>query len=151
MGKVRQSIGKAGLAIALAAALGLIAQGAYADRGGGRGGGGGHHSGGSGRHHGGGGSHFHGGGSHFHGGARIVVRPGYYPRRYYYAPAPYYYSPYYYPPAYYPPPVAYSPPVLPSMNSGYQYYCPASQAYYPQVLECTEGWMQVTPGTPPPG
>ena len=151
MGKVRHGIGKAGLAIALAAALGLIAQGAYADRGGGRGGGGGHHSGGGGRHHGGGGSHFHGGGSHFHGGARIVVRPGYYPRRYYYAPAPYYYSPYYYPPAYYPPPVAYSPPVLPSMNSGYQYYCPASQAYYPQVLECTEGWMQVTPGTPPPG
>jgi hypothetical protein len=37
------------------------------------------------------------------------------------------------------------------MNNGYLYFCPASQAYYPQVLECTEGWMQVTPGTQPPG
>ena len=147
MGKVRHDIGKAGLAIALAASLGLVAQGALADRGG--------HSGGGGRgggHHGGGGNHFHGGGGHYYGGARVVVRPGYYPRRYYYyAPAPYYYAPYYYPPAYYPPPVAYAPPVLPSMNNGYQYFCPASQAYYPQVLECTQGWMQVTPGAPPPG
>jgi hypothetical protein len=48
--------------------------------------------------------------------------------------------------------VAYAPPVLPSMNNGYLYFCPASQAYYPQVLECTEGWMQVSPnGGPPPG
>ena len=85
MGIVRTGVAKIGLAIALAAVLGLIAQGAFADRGGGRGGGGGHHGGGGGRHHGGGGgNHFHGGGSHFHGGARIVVRPGYYPRRYYY-------------------------------------------------------------------
>jgi hypothetical protein len=153
MGILRAGVVKAGLAIVLAATgLGLSAQSALADRGGGHGGGGGGRGGGGNHHGGGGGNHFHGGGSHFHGGARFVVRPGYYPGRYYYyAPAPYYYSPYYYPPAYYPPPVAYAPPVLPSMNSGYQYFCPASQAYYPQVLECTMGWMQVAPGSPPPG
>jgi hypothetical protein len=145
MGGLRTGIGKNGLVIAVtvAAALGFAANSAFADRGGGHGGG---NRGGGGSHHGG------GGGNHFHGGARVVVRPGYYPGRYYYyAPAPYYYSPYYYPPAYYPPPVAYAPPVLPSMNNGYQYFCPASQAYYPQVLECTMGWMQVAPGSPPPG
>lgn len=153
MGNVCNGIWKARLALALAAALGLLAQSAVADRGG-RGGGGGHHSGGGshfnggGGHHSGGGGHFSGGG-HFHGGGRVVVGPAFYPRRfYYYVPGPYYY----YPPAYYPPPVAYAPPVLPSMNSGYLYFCPASQAYYPQVLECTSGWVQVAQGGgPPPG
>ena len=146
MGMLRAGVANTGLAVALAATLGLglAAQGAFAD--GGYGGGGWHGGGSHGGGHPGGGYHNHYGPPH------VVVGPGYYPRRYYYyAPGPYYYSPYYYPPAYYPPPVAYAPPVLPSMNSGYLYYCPASQAYYPQVMECTSGWVQVAQGGPPPG
>src|SRR6185295_11882554 len=66
---------------------------------------------------------------------RVVVVPSYAPRRYYYA-APVYVSP----------PVVVAQPLLPSMNSGYWYFCPDSRAYYPYVLECPSGWLAVVPG-----
>ncbi|SDA23673.1 hypothetical protein SAMN05216315_12135 [Nitrosospira sp. Nsp18] len=71
---------------------------------------------------------------------------------------PYYYPPYYtslpatvVPPA----PLVYiqrpdtvpptSGPVLPS---NYWYYCENPEGYYPEVKECTEGWLQVAPRPP---
>lgn len=80
----------------------------------------------------------------------------------YYGPPPYYY----YPPAYYPPRVvvvpAAPPPVYieqspqppapppplaeaPAPKANYWYYCRNSQAYYPYVRDCPEGWEQVVP------
>jgi hypothetical protein len=31
----------------------------------------------------------------------------------------------------------------------YWYYCPSSNAYYPYVKDCPEGWQQVAPQPPP--
>lgn len=143
MGALRKGIGTKGFAIALAVAAGLclVTESALADR---------FRSNSSAGPHNGGG-HFHNGGGNFNhrhfAQPRVFVRPAFPARRFYYVPGPFFYSP----PAYYPPPVAYAPPVLPSMNNGYLYFCPASQAYYPQVLECTQGWMQVSPNEAPPG
>lgn len=69
-------------------------------------------------------------------------------------PYPY---PYAYPyPVYAPPVAAQSPSSVyvqqespaPSQTQ-YWYYCQTSQAYYPYVRECPEGWMQVVPQTGP--
>jgi hypothetical protein len=105
-------------------------------------------------------------GGHRHGGTRVVVGVGFgfgYPFGYpwgsswgygYGYPYPYYY-PYY--PAYYPAPVV--PQQQPTVYieqpqtqqpqtqqpTGYWYYCPTSQAYYPYVRECTVGWQRVAP------
>lgn len=82
-----------------------------------------------------------------HAPAPIAVAPVIVPRRYYYVPAPVYVAP----PVYVVPPVAAAAPmVLPDMNSGYWYFCPDSRAYYPQVLECPSGWLQVAPNTAGP-
>src|ERR1035437_6945118 len=126
--------------------------------GGGHGGGyGGGHGGGYGGGHGGG----HGGG---YGGARIGVGinlgfpfygAGYYaPSPYYYSPSPYYYpltDPYYYPPVAPQAPQPYieqgssqAPPAA-QQTQGSWYYCAGSNAYYPYVRECPEGWQQVSP------
>jgi hypothetical protein len=66
-----------------------------------------------------------------------------------YWPPPYYYYPYYGPPpVYYPPPV-YPPYVLaPPEPPRYFFYCPATDAYYPYVRECPQGWQRV-PAEPP--
>jgi hypothetical protein len=65
-------------------------------------------------------------------------------------------GPYYYPAPvyYYPPPVVIErPPTVyieraPAAPTGYWYWCPDSQAYYPQVQNCPTPWQQV-PATPP--
>lgn len=103
--------------------------------------------------HGGGrsGGHFHGfHGSHFS--SRVGIFVG--------APFGYYAPPYYYYPPYYPPIVAapYSPPLYIEQGSsepapaqpggGYWHYCASSQAYYPYVKECAEGWQLVSPQPP---
>ena len=110
---------------------------------------GGSHGGRSGGHVGG--SHsFHG--SHFASRARVGIFVG--------APFGYYAPPYYYYPPYYPPIVAApsAPPVYIEQGSsdpaparpgeGYWHYCAASQAYYPYVKECAEGWQLVSPQPP---
>ena len=76
---------------------------------------------------------------------------------------PYYPFPYY-PYSYYPPPVVVVPEIAqppayieqaPSENqqavpeSNYWYYCEKSEAYYPYVKECPDGWQKVSP-TPLP-
>src|SRR5258706_11321248 len=108
------------IVLALAAGLGLVAEDAFADRPR-------HSSSSSHRHH-----HVQPQHRHFSSAPRIVVVPSYAPRRYYYA-APVYVAP---------PLVA----VAPTPNSGYWYFCPDSRAYYPYVLECASGWLQVVPG-----
>ncbi len=136
MGTLRGSVGKKSQVIALALAVGLslAAQGALADRP--------RHNTSAPRHsssppqqH----RQHHVQPNPFHHfsrpPARIVVAPVYVPRRYYYVP----------PPVYVAPVIAAVPMVLPSMNSGYWYFCPDSQAYYPYVLECPSGWLQVVP------
>lgn len=83
----------------------------------------------------------------------------YYPRAYY--PSPYYAAPYpYYPPVVVTPaPVQVAPPVYieqtpqqaqseapqaaPQADSGFWYYCKPSEAYYPYVKECPQGWQKV--------
>jgi len=62
--------------------------------------------------------------------------------------AGYYYAP---PPVYAAPPAVVAPPVVPSLNSGYWYYCPDNRLYYPYAVECPSGWMQVRPDAVPPG
>ena len=71
---------------------------------------------------------------------------------------PYYYPPYYtslsatvVPPA----PLVYiqRPDTIPStsapvLQSNYWYYCENPEGYYPEVKECTEGWLQVAPRPP---
>jgi hypothetical protein len=70
----------------------------------------------------------------FHGHSHFVVgvRGPFYAYPYAYA-APYYYS---YPPAY---------ASAPYVEPGVWYYCPAYQAYYPQVQACPGGWQAVMP------
>ena len=137
MGILRTGVGKTGWAIVLAAAAGmvLVAGDACADRSRSR-----SSSAPAARHH-----HHH---SHSHrhfSAPRIVVAPVIVPRRYYYVPAPIYYAP-----PVYVPPVAYAPPVYPSLNSPYAFFCPDYRAYYPQVMDCPSGWVQVAPGGAPP-
>jgi hypothetical protein len=54
-----------------------------------------------------------------------------------------------YPPAYYAPaPVVVQQPVViqqPPSQYVYQYYCPASNAYYPAVPTCPQPWLRVVP------
>jgi hypothetical protein len=80
-------------------------------------------------------------------------------------------GPWYYPPYSYPYPPWGSVPVYPNVvaaqpsppvyiekggeaagpsapASGYWYYCPDSQGYYPYVKECQSGWMSVLPQAP---
>ncbi|HTO08121.1 MAG TPA: hypothetical protein VMR86_13815 [Myxococcota bacterium] len=118
-------------------------------------GGGGWHGGGGGWHGGGawhGGGGWHGGG--WHGGTNVVVGlgapfwgwgwgwggwygPGYYGG---------YYGGYYpyYPPAYYPSAVVVQPQAQP-LPSGYWYFCPTTNAYYPDVQTCDRPWVPVAP------
>jgi hypothetical protein len=113
------------IVLALGAGLGLVTEDAFADRSR-------HNSSSSHQHH-----HVQPQRHHHHSHApRIVVVPSYAPRRYYYVPAPVYIAP----------PVVVAPLVLPSMSSGYWYFCPDSRAYYPYVLECPSGWLAVVPG-----
>lgn len=42
----------------------------------------------------------------------------------------------------------YTPPDQPQEN--YWYYCPESQAYYPEVKSCPGGWLKVVPPKVPP-
>jgi hypothetical protein len=70
------------------------------------------------------------------------------------------YSPYRPPPYYYYPPVVAVPVTPPPPTvyierateappaQSYWYYCSSSQAYYPYVQQCSEGWQKVMP-TPP--
>ena len=106
---------------------------------------------------------------HGHGGnVRFGISLGvpFYPFGYY--PAPYYAYPYAYPAYAYPAPVyGYTPAVMgpssppvyveqsvvhtapaPSQAQGNWYYCAASNAYYPYVAECPDGWQRV-PAQPP--
>ncbi|HTP60491.1 MAG TPA: hypothetical protein VMJ14_00255 [Burkholderiales bacterium] len=100
------------------------------------------------------GGYYHGG-YHGYGGTHVVVGlgfgfPGYYGYGYGYPYYPYAY-PYY--PAYYPPvavpqqPTTYveQPQQQQPAPTGYWYFCPASQAYYPYVKECSAGWQHVAP------
>jgi len=122
-------------------------------RGGSGGGGSGGHGGGWGGH--GGGSSGHGGGHHHHHGHGAVVfgfgvgvgpwwwGPGY----------PYWYYPGWYDPAWYYPPVVEQPSTYiqgpsaqaPAEPTGYWYYCPSAQAYYPQTPTCDQPWVKVPP------
>jgi hypothetical protein len=82
----------------------------------------------------------------------------YHVRPRYYWPAPVYYYP---APVYYYPPVTVAPapqvyierndaPAAADAATGWWYYCPEAQAYYPYVRECAKGWQRVPP-QPPPG
>jgi len=60
------------------------------------------------------------------------------------------YYPEYYPPAYYAPapPIYVQQPVVvsaPPSQVVYQYFCPATNAYYPAVPTCTQPWLKVVP------
>ncbi len=106
--------------------------------------------------------------------AASYYAPRYYASPYVYAPA-YSYAPEYAPPAYvqpysqqaYPPQYStpaysqqYSPPANPQpayaqqvpapvqQAADYQYYCPQSNAYYPNVRECPRGWQRVDAQSP---
>jgi len=68
---------------------------------------------------------------------RFVAVPSYWPRPYYYGPAPLYIAP---------PLVA----AIPAWSGDYWYYCPESRAYYPYVQECPSEWLRVVPGSAPP-
>ena len=136
---------------------------AWAARGGRSGGWSGSHSSGASsggqRSHGGGGSH--GGGarswapSHHHGGvrSRVIIGAPFaaWPYSYSYGPPPPYYAPSYYSSSY---PADYSG----ASGSFYYierlddpqrppgtYFCPESGQYYPQVTECSLGWLTVLP------
>jgi hypothetical protein len=83
---------------------------------------------------------------------------------YWYGGWPYYYRPYYYgyPYAAYPYGAFYSGDAYPGEyieqgnpadarqqpGGSFYYFCPSSNAYYPHVKQCPEGWQQV-PLTPP--
>ena len=141
-------IAKAALTVLTILAVIMASESALA-RGGGHGGRAGGHSAGS-----------HSGGSHFSG--RHFGRPRVSLGFVVGAPFGYYAPPYYYYPPYYPAIAAapYAPPLYIEQGSsqpapaqqgeGYWHYCAASQAYYPYVKECAEGWQLVAP-QPPPG
>jgi hypothetical protein len=135
---------KAALAVVMVVLLGSTTAGFAEARGGSHGGrGGGFHGGGGGGFHGGGfhggGFHrrgFHGGGFHGHPGFHGHGHPGFHRGFHghgfvgvapfvWWGPA-YAYAPYAGPPA-----------------SGYWYYCPSAQAYYPYVQTCPESWVPV--------
>lgn len=111
---------------------------AYADRGGGRGGGG----------------HFERGGGNFgheggHWGGGFYFGPGWwgpgwggYPYDPYYYPYPYYASP---PVVVQEPPEIYVQPAPQAVTPTYWYFCPDPQGYYPYVKKCPKGWMKVVP------
>lgn len=96
----------------------------------------------------------------FRGGVFIGIGPGYYGPSYY-GPSYYWWGPPY-PYGYYPPPYYYGPPAVviqpppvyleqqPAQPPprDYWYYCPSTQAYYPQVQTCSEAWMKIAPRTP---
>lgn len=141
-------------ALAVAAMIGLSANCAWADHGGGFHGGGGHggfHGGGfrGGGFHGGG---FHGGHEHHEGHLRgsIFFGPAFFWPGY---GAPFDDPFYSYPPA---PTMIEPPPVYIEKGDGNSppdadtsgqlwYYCEAAGAYYPYVRECPGGWKAVTP------
>ncbi|PYO07968.1 MAG: hypothetical protein DMD75_19590 [Candidatus Rokuibacteriota bacterium] len=67
-------------------------------------------------------------------------------------PYPYWYGPRYFvvapaPVVVTPPPVVESPPAFVQQEpaQGYWYFCPSSQAYYPNVQSCPEAWVKVPP------
>jgi hypothetical protein len=134
------------IALGLAAGLGLAGEDAFADR---RGGGSSaqrhHHQarpqhGNQHRHHARPHRHDH---HHHHGhsqlrfwAAPLIVAPPLY--HYYSAPPPV---------EYIEQPRAVGPPA--SVTTGYLYYCPDNQLYYPYTQQCPSAWMQVAPGTTP--
>lgn len=103
------------------------------------------------------------------GGGRVFVGVGVgpvwwgQPRPWWHYPPYPYYPPYVYsppptvvvqpPPVYVqqtPPPPAPAPPAeasssAPAQDSGYWYYCPSVQSYYPDVQTCSEAWIKVPP------
>ena len=92
-------------------------------------------------------------------GFSIYFGAPYYSYGYPYYGYPFYGYPYYGYPYYYPPGVATmpgNPPVYIQKNppagqnnpSGYWYYCPDPQGYYPDIKECPNGWQQVQPSPP---
>jgi hypothetical protein len=109
-----------------------------------------------------------GGGRHYHGRTSVGIVVGPYWGPSYYSPFPYYYPPYY--PYYYPPvvverqapqvyieqsqqePAPPAPPAPPASTAAapinYWYYCAATNAYYPYVKECRDGWQRVSPQPP---
>ena len=143
----------------------LIASDTLAARGGGHSGGhGGGHSGGHAANFGGHSGHFAGGhaanfgghSGHFAGGGHFVPRfrtsvfigaPLFAPFYYYPPPPPYYY----YPTSVLAPAPVYIeqyPDQTAPQQSSYWYYCTSSNAYYPYVKDCPEGWQQVAPQPP---
>ncbi len=124
------------LALALVLLLGWAAVGHADGRRGGPG-----HGGSPGVQRGSGGSGFHGapGGFRGHPGG-FRGHPGFHGRAFIGVPlflvAPGYF--------YAPPPVVAGPPVYVEPGStGYWYYCPSAQAYYPNVPSCSEPWVLV--------
>jgi hypothetical protein len=97
---------------------------------------------------------FHGGGFHGHGfvHTRIFIGggfgwwgwPGWWGPGWWGAPYPYYATS---PAVVQQAPPAYSPAPQPEQ---YWYYCQESQAYYPYVKQCPQGWMKVVPQAQPP-
>ena len=57
---------------------------------------------------------------------------------------------YFYPAPVYPYPDPATPPTVVTQEPQYWYYCASVQTYYPYVITCPEGWMQVVPQLPPP-
>lgn len=150
------------LILALTAAIALCGAGATLAQS--HGSGAWHGSHGSGSWHGSGWSHSGWrGGSHF---GFFVGFPGYFPG--YYGPGyyPYSYYPSYGYPYYYPGTPVYSDPgsvtyieqdgaaqsgdaYMPRREGEYSYYCTDPAGYYPQVQNCSKGWLTVVPGGPP--
>jgi hypothetical protein len=85
--------------------------------------------------------HGHGGGARVFFYAAPVFVGAYAASRYYYPP------PVYVAPA--PPAVYIEQPVPDPAAQAYWYYCPQSNAYYPQVQSCAGGWQRVAPQPPP--
>ena len=128
---------KTALAVVLVFLVGLTSVSYAETRGGGAGRGGFRVSDGvhGGAGQGGGHGAFHGGG--FHGHPAFHGRPGFHPGfhgRAVIGLAPFWWGPSY---VYAPPAYAYPAP------SGYWYYCPSAQTYYPYVQTCPGAWVPV--------
>src|SRR5215831_18518181 len=86
-----------------------------------------------------------------HGGGRVFIGVGVGPGFWWGPPYPYYWYP---PPYYYPPPVVVQQPQVyvqqapsPAPPSDWYYYKSAGE-YYPQIQNCPEPWIRVSPRSP---
>ena len=145
------------LALFIACAMPGQAANSHGGHGGGRGGAVGHFHGGGGR--GGSFGHFHGGGRWWGPGWGAVWGLGLWDLTYPYYGYPYYgyydypyYTYYGQTPAVVQQPYddTYAQPSRQPVATGYWYYCPNPQGYYPYVKRCPTGWMKVVPSPPPP-